>query len=366
MDLAAIPAGTRANATTMQSLRAHVLLVVALGCTPTVIEATDDVVGESADSSTESSESGTSESGTTSDSSSTEPADADWGTDTGPTTSTSETTDPTTDTDPTETTTAEGPSDCTSNIDCVLGNCLAGACVQVESCKQLAELDSDDTLGDGVYQIDADADGPLDPFDVYCDMTHDGGGWTLVLKSDGNATTFAYDSAQWGSTMPFQPEFPDLDYEEAKLASYSTVAFDELLVGLEVPISDQDMLVPALEWLVMPIAGDSLHALIQPGTLIPSNVGRDAWLGLVMGGALQPNCNLEGLNVRPSNMMMHHRIRIGIVANEQNDCNTPNSRIGIGGAGDVCNTLSNPTGNFVGCNAGDEPNLIGFGAVLVR
>ncbi len=52
------------------------------------------------------------------------------------------------------------------------------------------------TTGDGIYRIDPDGAGAGAPFDADCDMTNDGGGWTLVavgqnistsLMSPGNA-----------------------------------------------------------------------------------------------------------------------------------------------------------------------------------
>ena len=87
----------------------------------------------------------------------------------------------------------------------------------------------------------------------------------------------------------------------------------------------------------------SLYALIQDGKYRPTSLGRDAWKFLIGPGAsLQSNCNREGFNVMPE-ISSHAKARIGIIANQENDCQTTDSRIGFGTGGyvDDSNTCGN-------------------------
>jgi len=65
------------------------------------------------------------------------------------------------------------------------------------TCKAI--LDAGESHGDGVYFIDPDGNDGYDPFYVYCDMTIDGGGWTLVLQQTTNGTNAQIKSGESNS-----------------------------------------------------------------------------------------------------------------------------------------------------------------------
>ena len=101
----------------------------------------------------------------------------------------------------------------------------------------------------------------------------------------------------------------------------------------------------------------SLYSLIADGNYRQTNLGRNTWKGLISGSSLQRNCNKEGFNTEGDK-----RARLGIIANEQNDCRSPDSFLGLG---------TSPAGHAAGNLAKHNPdnghrNTKVMGYILVR
>lgn len=80
---------------------------------------------------------------------------------------------------------------------CKAGVCVNGQCTTPLSCADLHNLRGD--LPSGSYTIDADGQGQMMPFQVYCDNDTEKGGWTLVaglVPTDGNVVDWN-DSNYW-------------------------------------------------------------------------------------------------------------------------------------------------------------------------
>jgi flagellin-like protein len=94
------------------------------------------------------------------------------------------------------------------------------------SCKSL--LFEDSTLGDGIYAIDPDGDGGEDSFNVYCDMTTQGGGWTLVVNGYKGTVFFSSNSFWW--TLGKHVSVLDSLTDTGKSKAYETVSLGELML----------------------------------------------------------------------------------------------------------------------------------------
>ena len=74
-----------------------------------------------------------------------------------------------------------------------------------DSCKQI--INEGFSIGDGIYWIDPNGGNTTDSFQVYCDMTVDGGGWILTYKlkndaGDSSPNYFIYVDDGSGADFP--------------------------------------------------------------------------------------------------------------------------------------------------------------------
>ncbi|XP_062500511.1 uncharacterized protein LOC134177751 [Corticium candelabrum] len=189
------------------------------------------------------------------------------------------------------------------------------------SCKQI-ELDDmySSSHHNGQYWIRPSFNDP--PFQVFCDASE---GWTLIMKIDGNKQTFDYHSDLWLNKKTFQPNNLDLDDKETKLASYWTLPFTELRLGMKVDGTTR--------WITFSYTASSLYSLIADGQYRSTSIGESKWRSLLPTSSLQNHCNKEGFNIISDHSYYGprtSRVRLGFVANEQNECESPDSFVGFG------------------------------------
>jgi len=210
-------------------------------------------------------------------------------------------------------------------------------CPGPSSCKEI--YDKDQPTENKAYTLQLGSQ----KLPVYCHMSGGDlgdcgyGGWTLVMKIDGSKRTFHYDSPYWTDKREYGiPEGETgLDQEETKLSTYWNTPFTKICLGMKI---GQDT-----RFIFLNKKASSLYALIQDDKYRPTSVSRDAWKFLVGPEAsLQSNCNRQGFNVIADNSI-NSKARIGFIANQENDCYSPDSRIGFGTGGH--NDDSNTCGN---------------------
>ena len=148
--------------------------------------------------------------------------------------------------------------------------------------------------------------------------------------------TFHHDSYYWSNKVAYNSAGGETGFDEieTKLPTYWSTPFNKICLGMKVNWQKR--------FIVLNIHASSLHSLIADGQTRNTNLGRHTWKRLIGPQAsLQRNCNQEGFNTKSGDNRV--RARIGILGNEQNECYSPDSRIGFGTGGDPGN--SNTCGN---------------------
>ena len=103
------------------------------------------------------------------------------------------------------------------------------------------------------------------------------------MKIDGNQQNFVYESDLWSNKETFQPTNLDLDDKEAKLASYWTLPFTELRLGMKVD--------GTMRWITFSYRASSLYSLIADGNYTSTSIGENKWRSLLPTSSLQQHCN---------------------------------------------------------------------------
>ena len=122
------------------------------------------------------------------------------------------------------------------------------------------------------------------------------------------------------------------------------------------------------KWIAIEHQASSLFNVIAGDTFTETDINKSKWKSLIKGSSLQNNCNKEGFNIREEQYNNRKSyIRIGLVANQEDDCDTCNSCIGFGTSITGCDdrVRRKACGNIHACWNTDK-NIAAFGYILVQ
>ena len=174
--------------------------------------------------------------------------------------------------------------------------------------------------------------------------------------------TFGYSSSYWTNKDTYNDNGSNggLDNREYKGSTYWTTSFNEICVAMKYH--------GKLRAFSFSCPASSLYDLIADGKYRQTQTDRSQWKQLIHGSSLQRNCNKEGFNVKSS---IYARVRFGILGNQENNCFSPDSFIGLGADDKHRYCFSGPAhnaaGNVASCSSDNgDKNLKVMGYILVR
>ena len=186
------------------------------------------------------------------------------------------------------------------------------------SCNQIKIANPSST--DGIYTIDPDGSGSaFGSMQVYCDMTRNGGGWTLIAKSMTANSDFVYSSTRWSTGQVLNPNDFDITSTSTVNSLYdaynsvsATVAWVDFL-----STPDPGLLVKSTAMTAKSMATGTQHFTAQSFTCNDCSPFINC-LYSQGSGAYGMGFNLVSI------------IRFGHISNNESDWSSPDAATGFG------------------------------------
>ena len=150
-----------------------------------------------------------------------------------------------------------------------------------------------------------------------------------------------------------------LTERESKLDSYWNTPFKKICLGMAVN-GDR-------KWMMLDYEASSLYSVIADGKYRSTSAGRATWLSLIANSSMLAHCNYEGFNINlrvARKELWHMHVRLGLVANDEDDCESTDSWIGFGVEYIGCVESHQACGNRIHCS--DNVDIPAFGYIFVQ